>query len=495
MNPDGSDEALLRANPGDESYAAPAWSPDGRRLVFVLSTYDAATDTYSDGELFLINADGSGLAQLTDNGVDDHGPAWSPDGQRIAYARRQPSGYGEELRVIDAAGNDTLLSPCTPPSQSGSGPCSGRTDLSWSPDGQKIAFTSNSWFEETGEEQQFFPLNYYVDAINADGSNKVELTVGGKHPDWSPDGNRIVFQGHPFDSIFVMNADGSGEAPVASDPVQRFHTPVWSPNGLRIAVNVSTSADPFGNVWTMKTDGTDRMQVAASLAHDPAWQRRTANTPYARPGSATRVWAPLVLAYGACTAPNSTHAPPLDLPSCTPPTQRSPLLTSSAAGRGSGFMQFIVLPGSDTTAADESDFLANSTMTDVVCAAAGPGCAGPGSDYSGRVISRTVVRMSDLANGALGTTPATVEDFEISFPADCAVTAGPAGARCTVSSTLDTVLPGLAKEGQRGILSLLSLSVEDAGPDGSIDPPSGTCPPTCGSGDEQRFLDAGLFAP
>ena len=56
-------------------------------------------------------------------------------------------------------------------------------------------------------------------------------------------------------------------------------------------------------------------------------------------------------------------------------------------------------------------------------------------------------------------------------------------------------MPGFAKEGKRAVISALSLELLDPGPDDTIDPVSGTCPPACGSGDEQAFLHEGVFLP
>ena len=58
-----------------------------------------------------------------------------------------------------------------------------------------------------------------------------------------------------------------------------------------------------------------------------------------------------------------------------------------------------------------------------------------------------------------------------------------------------TLVPNLAREGKRAVISALSIKLLDAGPDGVITPPSGSCPYTCGSGDEAVFLRQGLFTP
>jgi dipeptidyl aminopeptidase/acylaminoacyl peptidase len=60
--------------------SAPAWSPDGTLIAF---------ESYRDGDsdLYLMNADGSNVRQITNNTNWDEGPAWSPDGTRLAFTR------------------------------------------------------------------------------------------------------------------------------------------------------------------------------------------------------------------------------------------------------------------------------------------------------------------------------------------------------------------------------------------------------------------------
>jgi hypothetical protein len=211
-----------------------------------------------------------------------------------------------------------------------------------------------------------------------------------------------------------------------------------------------------------------------------------APAPYPRPGGATPLRVPLVPEFSSCTEPNSAHVPPLSSPSCAPPVAASSLLTTSAVGRGQGFARFTVRPGDPSTAEDEADVEIAATASDIRTVA--------GPDYDGSLLLSTTVRMTDNASGAAGNEPATVQDFRLSAPVDCVPTADPGlGSSCPLSTSADSMLPGIAREGTRSVMSAFSVILEDAGPDGSVGPSS--CVSTCGTGDEAVFLRQGIFLP
>ena len=207
MNADGKD--IMQITDDDAWDTSPSWSPDGRRIAFV-SRRDG------DFDIYVMNADGSGVVQLTDDDAGDGGPSWSPDGRRIAFTSDRDG--DRDIYVMNADGSDVVQLT------------DGSSDNwvgSWSPDGRRIAFTSN----RDGDNE------IYV--MNADGSGIVQLTDDDARdagPSWSPDGHRIAFQSDRYGDadIYVMNADGSGVVLLTDDDAGDG-APSWSPDGHRIA--------------------------------------------------------------------------------------------------------------------------------------------------------------------------------------------------------------------------------------------------------------------
>ena len=97
MNADGTQVRQLTDNDAWEAF--PTWSPDGTRIAFV-------SGRDGDDEIFVMNADGTQVRQLTDNDAVDGRPAWSPDGTRIAFSSPSSSGNYLEIFVMNADGTD-----------------------------------------------------------------------------------------------------------------------------------------------------------------------------------------------------------------------------------------------------------------------------------------------------------------------------------------------------------------------------------------------------
>ena len=225
---------------------SPTWSPDGRKIAFTSGhdVFDGPMQTHLETQIFTMNPDGSGRTQLT-GGVRDGGPAWSPDGNRIAFIGNDSDGTSHLFIMnADGSGQTSLTSPSRRPA--------------WSPDGTRIAFSGQS------------PGRPGIFVINADGSGETQLTdVNDVGAAWSPDGTRIAFvravigQG---DAIYVMNADGSGLARVASDTAGGQQALSWSPDGTKITFELG------GRVYLVNANGTGLAQLTfGPYAYFPTW--------------------------------------------------------------------------------------------------------------------------------------------------------------------------------------------------------------------------------
>jgi Tol biopolymer transport system component len=132
----------------------PDWSADGKRLVFTSHDVDEPDPSNAvSAEIYVLSADGTGaLERLTFNAEEERGPAWSPDGMRIAYACRKGAIF--EICVMDANGLSQMQLTI-----------GGGLTPTWSPDGQHLVFNRLV----AGLNQLF--------VINADGTGLTQITM------------------------------------------------------------------------------------------------------------------------------------------------------------------------------------------------------------------------------------------------------------------------------------------------------------------------------
>jgi hypothetical protein len=188
------------------------------RVVCTPATWIAYTVQYTvtNTEIFVVRSNGSGDTRLTDHPARDEDPAWSPDGTRIAFTSDRDGSRAVHVMNGDGSGV-TRLTPTEAASY----------DPAWSPDGHLIAFVS----ERDGNAELY--------VMNADGTNQRRLTnhpAIDRDPAWSPEGTRIAFSSARDGNaeIYVMGADGTGLARITTSSVPDGH-PAWSPDGNRLA--------------------------------------------------------------------------------------------------------------------------------------------------------------------------------------------------------------------------------------------------------------------
>lgn len=459
MKSDGTDVQTVLAPPPRRNRAA--WSPDGTKLAYSRGTQGNSPN------LAVANADGTGETVVYPGPAAS--PAWSPDGTKIAFtaAPSTVTNYSE-IFVVDATGG-------TPTQLTFD---SNSSEPTWSPDGMRIAFVRASR-PSTGMGD--FPQDD-IWVMSFDGSNVLNLTdtdqIADQWPDWSPDGSGIVFfRGSPF-QLVVVDPDTELETTLLNGYAV---FPDWSPDGTRVLY-----LDLDGNLRSVNSDGTNVTLIRAPDATFPTysyadWQP-TPYTGYARPKGATPTRVSLVPAYGVCGSPNRQHGPPLPFGSCNPPAQESAELTVGTPDTNgqpasmSGFVLYGAVVGDPHTPADEADIALRATITDVRV-------KGTLDDYAGAVQAQAIARLTDR-NGD-GSDPATVTNALFPLTMPCVPTAAPAtGSTCSVSTTLDALIPDAVTEKQRTILQLGQVRVIDGGPDGD----TATEPNTL-------FMTQGIFVP
>ena len=248
---DSAGNILARDGNSDAGFNFQILVPASSGTYYILvEAYGSTTDYTLD----VRSLGASNIAtNLTQNAKDDWTPVWSPDGQRIAFTSERDD--NAEVYVMAANGtNPTNLTQ------------SDDTDgwnLVWSPDGQRIAFTS----ERDG--------NTEVYVMVADGTEQTNLTQSDGDdwaPVWSPDGQRIAFASNRDGNteVYVIAADGTEQTNLTQSDSDDW-APIWSPDGQRIAF--ASNRDGNTEVYVIAADGTEQTNLTQSDGNDwaPVW--------------------------------------------------------------------------------------------------------------------------------------------------------------------------------------------------------------------------------
>lgn len=206
----------------------------------------------ASSEIWIVNSNQTDARQLTLNSAADFDPAWSPDGSRIAFTSQRDG--NNEIYVMSADGTNAVR-------LTNAAAADRRPE--WSPDGQKIVFVS----ERDG--------NAEIYVMQADGTSPIRVTTNtatDADPTWSRDGSRIAFSSlrEGSSGIWTMKADGSDARRVTSSGAGDAQ-PAWSPDGTRIAFTRGTT---YGrDIFIVNADGSSPTQLTRDFedAQDPSW--------------------------------------------------------------------------------------------------------------------------------------------------------------------------------------------------------------------------------
>lgn len=255
MNADGSDVRQLTASTGNSVISD--WSPDGERIAF-------DSDRTGSVEVFTMRADGSEVQQITHLGGFSGDPSWSPNGSQLVFEHASFGCFCTNIWRINADGGGlhelTAFSMGT-----------FAAEPEYSPDGRWIAF------------QQFL-IGARLSAIfvmRADGTDMRQLTpisMDAAHPEWSPDGSRIIFNNdftQNVGDIFTIRPDGTGvEQLTHVTPLgEADFRPDYSPNGKKIVFDQFIPGQPL-QVLVMNANGSRAHVINNSNAFAPDWGRQ-----------------------------------------------------------------------------------------------------------------------------------------------------------------------------------------------------------------------------
>jgi hypothetical protein len=218
---------------------------------------------------------------------------------------------------------------------------------------------------------------------------------------------------------------------------------------------------------------------------------------FVRPKHASPVKVPLVPAFNACTSPNRVHGPPLDFTSCNPPVQSSTAVTvgtpenNAAPDNSVGSVRLATQQGVPGPP-DDSDILMVGSVSDVRCIGSTSTCGNAnvsdGADYIGQLQGNVNVRITDRWNAVSaggGAESATMVDIPFPMPFTCVnTTDNDIGGLCSLNTSVNAIVAGVAKDGKRAIWELGQVNVSDGGSDGS----TATTP-------NFLFMKQGVFVP
>jgi Tol biopolymer transport system component len=248
MNANGAAERRLTDADSDTSkpeglffQVEPAWSPDGNKIAFA----SARTGSF---DIYVMNADGTGTRRLTSTKQDDGHPTWSPDGTAIAFSRGTPG----DIYVMNSDGSNVRPLIAAP---------TGESEPAWSPDGTWIAYVQR----EPGSPVR----EVWVARSDGTASRRVtSLGASSLNPAWAPDSKRLAFASNVVATlydIYVLTLGRKKARRLTREGPDTFE-PSWSPDGALIAFAQG------GSIRTVDLEGkTNELTDSDDNDSSPVW--------------------------------------------------------------------------------------------------------------------------------------------------------------------------------------------------------------------------------
>jgi Tol biopolymer transport system component len=234
------------------------WAPDAKSLALIFM--GLGETGHEDLRLVTLSNKFEKVIYSVPQGVDLQDLGWSPDGRYLTFTESDQGDTVSQIKRLDVLTLQVVSLSADPKLKEG--------NATWSPDGKLIAFTSNRF--DPGQNKR------KIWTMAANGSNATIITPNDSYssseesnPSWSPDGQEIAFfryiendskepaQSKPLSGIWVMHPDGSTPMQVIDCQSPYGASPVWSPDGRRLAATCGEEGQGHADVLTDEYINTD----------------------------------------------------------------------------------------------------------------------------------------------------------------------------------------------------------------------------------------------
>ena len=241
----------------------PQWSPNGRYIAYW------AIDLDGDRDLWTVRASGGTPSRITRDHFLNWNPVWSPDGAWLYFCSNRGGSMGIWRIPMKESTGEARGSP-----QPIRVPASYPAHLSFSGDGRHMAYVQLVTKGRLSAVR-FDPVR---EVVVSEPKEIVQSSKGVSRPALSPDGKWLAFNStEQEEHLFVTSADGTGLRQLTSGD-QRNRGPRWSPDGKRIAFFSTRSGE--WEIWTVDANGSDFRQITNLAGNNVAWPVWSADGKY-----------------------------------------------------------------------------------------------------------------------------------------------------------------------------------------------------------------------